>query len=87
MLTIIAHFGLILPLPSPNFLINNSRFHKSQREKSGGPPTIGLFDTLEVNTSALTSTPPLSSATFQQPASSHQSQHLSATNTPNRNSM
>jgi len=42
-----------------------TRFHKHQREKSGGPPTVGLFDTLEVTTSAVT---PVTPSTSYEPA-------------------
>ncbi|XP_054275398.1 nucleoporin NUP35-like isoform X2 [Macrosteles quadrilineatus] len=42
-----------------------SRFHKNQREKSGGPPTVGLFDTLDVTASAL---PPSTPTTPYEPS-------------------
>ncbi|XP_046668686.1 nucleoporin NUP35 isoform X2 [Homalodisca vitripennis] len=51
------------PLPPTSLNESITRYHKNQREKSGGPPTVGLFDTLEVSTSALSTTPP--STSFQ----------------------
>uniref|UniRef100_A0A1B6L809 Nucleoporin NUP53 n=1 Tax=Graphocephala atropunctata TaxID=36148 RepID=A0A1B6L809_9HEMI len=60
------------PFPPTSLNESLSRYHKNQREKSGGPPTVGLFDTLEVSTSALSTTPP--STSFQ--SSSQLSQTL-----------